>query len=309
MILELPGCVTRDSSSSVQAGSPTQASAAERLRAVKEAYARGDYKRAQELYAPAMPGKTLARPATSVGDLPGQLGITNRHILAAQQAINRGDYATAMENYKQIDADEGAIKADVASTYRTSAPTDINSQNRIDAIRGQLDDLVYARTRIGMSYETGQGAPQDYAAARSWYAKAMSTRNYKGEFPLGGPATMNLAFLVANGLGGPKDVATAKEMFVVMGVHGADFALLLDHGMLPRSRDEATDSYVRTAKSRIAAAEQARAAAEQAQYERTHPPQPAGYGSVRRTSESGPGLATCIMMANRSFAFRAFAGC
>jgi TPR repeat protein len=290
LLLTLSACVSDSASPALVVGSDTPSSSADRLKALnsatKDALAKRDYKRAQELATTGrvwvMAGTPSQRPVADASAMPGQLGITIRHIIEARQANARSDFASAMQNYKEIDADEAAIRAEVQGTYRTALPTDFNSRRRVNAIRNQFDDLAFARTQVGTYYEKGQGTPQDYASARSWYIKAVSTRNENGEFAFGGAAPLRLGFLFANGLGGPKDTALAKELFQVMGgamgARGADYALLLDHGMLPRTLDDATGSYVQTAKAKIAEADQARAAAEQAQreraqsdYDKTHP--------------------------------------
>jgi TPR repeat protein len=62
-----------------------------------------------------------------------------------------------------------------------------------------------AQYRIGLMYETGQGAPHDYGGARRWYLKAASHDDPQAEFRLG--------VLDMRGLGGPKDHAAAGRWF------------------------------------------------------------------------------------------------
>jgi TPR repeat protein len=66
--------------------------------------------------------------------------------------------------------------------------------------------------RVGVMYELGQGAKQDYAEARRWYLKAAEHDDPRAEFALG--------VLAVRGLGAPKDFAEAAKWFHRAADHG-----------------------------------------------------------------------------------------
>jgi hypothetical protein len=70
---------------------------------------------------------------------------------AGMDAYNRGDYATALREWRPL-AEQG------------------------DA---------HAQFSLGLSYENGDGVPRDYAKAREWYEKAAAQRDAKAQFYLG----------------------------------------------------------------------------------------------------------------------------
>ncbi len=70
---------------------------------------------------------------------------------AGNEAYERGDYATALSEWRPL-ADQG------------------------DAV---------AQYNLGVLYEKGQGAPQDYAQARQWYEKAAAQEHAKAQSNIG----------------------------------------------------------------------------------------------------------------------------
>ena len=62
-----------------------------------------------------------------------------------------------------------------------------------------------ARFNLGLMYYTGQGVPQDYAAAINWYRKAADQGN--------AAAQGNLGLMYANGQGVPQDYAAAINWY------------------------------------------------------------------------------------------------
>jgi TPR repeat protein len=98
-----------------------------------------------------------------------------------------------------------------------------------------------AQTKIGISYETGQGAPKDYAQAVAWYRKAADQGFARAQYILGNcyshgegmpvdyvqsaawyqkaavqndkEAQLDLGLLYASGRGVPKDTKKAFDLF------------------------------------------------------------------------------------------------
>jgi VWFA-related protein len=64
---------------------------------------------------------------------------------------------------------------------------------------------VQAAYNLAVMYDTGQGVPQDYAKAATWYRKAADHGMAKAQF--------NLAVLYANGLGVPQDLGQAAAWY------------------------------------------------------------------------------------------------
>ena len=77
-----------------------------------------------------------------------------------------------------------------------------------------------AQYHIGLMYERGQGAPQDYEEARRWYLKAAAHDDPFAEFSLG--------VLSAHGYGAPQDFVEAEGWFrraAERGLAAAEFNL------------------------------------------------------------------------------------
>ena len=61
--------------------------------------------------------------------------------------------------------------------------------------------IAPAQYNLGLMYDNGQGVPQNYAEAMSWYRRAAETGHAKAQNDLG--------FLYSNGKGVPQDYITA----------------------------------------------------------------------------------------------------
>jgi TPR repeat protein len=84
---------------------------------------------------------------------------------------------------------ESESKAALASTL---------DQTREKAEQGEAD----AQFNLGLLYANGEGVPQDYAEARTWYLKAAEQGDAKAQF--------NLGLLYSHGWGVPQDKAEAR---------------------------------------------------------------------------------------------------
>ena len=69
-----------------------------------------------------------------------------------------------------------------------------------------------AQVNLGVMYRDGQGVPQDYAAAVSWYRKAAEQGYANAQF--------NLGLMYANGQGVPQDYVTAHMWFNLAAASG-----------------------------------------------------------------------------------------
>ena len=125
----------------------------------------------------------------------------------------------------------------------------------------------------------GLGVTQNDPLAASLYEASIS------EDISSARASMRLGFLYANGLGVPRDTAKARNLLAFMKEYpmGIIYLTPLDHGLLPKSPEDVTPSYVEGVRPKIAA-EDARRAAEEARreaaeeaaqerYEASHPQQ------------------------------------
>jgi TPR repeat protein len=95
---------------------------------------------------------------------------------------------------------------DNVSAYRPEG--DPSESTNLLADRGDASEQF----RLGLMYERGQGANQDYAEARRWYLKAAEHDDPRAEFALG--------VLAVRGLGAPTDYAEGVKWFHKAADHG-----------------------------------------------------------------------------------------
>ena len=111
----------------------------------------------------------------------------------------------------------------VAALMSGAAATAGPANDKIPADRAEVDPSESTKLladhgdaseqfRVGLMYELGQGAKQDYGEARRWYLKAAEQDDPRAEFSLG--------VLAARGLGAPKDYAEAVKWFHKAADHG-----------------------------------------------------------------------------------------
>ena len=130
-------------------------------------------------------------------------------------AAGRGHYRAAFEIWLPL-AREGDIRAQynlgVLYDKGLGAPQDYAEAARwylVAAERGHLD----AQANLGFAYEQGRGVTQDYAAAAKWYRAAAE----RGDIP----AQANLGTLYANGWGIARNDVLA-HMWLNLAVSGAE---------------------------------------------------------------------------------------
>jgi uncharacterized protein len=119
----------------------------------------------------------------------------------------------------------------LATLIAAGAAAAAQANDKVSAYRPEDDASAQSRSladrkdgagpyRIGLMYERGWGAKQDYAEARRWYLKAAGVDDPLAEFSLG--------VLSARGLGAPKDYVEAVKWFrraADRGVAAAQFNL------------------------------------------------------------------------------------
>lgn len=116
--------------------------------------------------------------------------------------------------------------------------------------------VAMADAHIGSFYEKGLGTTQNYRQAAYWYQKAADL--HAGATG----AELQLGILYAYGLGVPRNLAKAREIFYGMGGEGDLWLALLDTNKLPANPDEVTPQLFREALAERQRREEAAAAAE-----------------------------------------------
>jgi len=139
-------------------------------------------------------------------------------------AYNRGDYATALREWRPL-AERGLAKAQynlgAMYYYAEGVP-----QGYAEAAKWwrKAAEQGYASAQygLGVSYEQGQGVPQDHAEAVKWYRKAAE----QGD----ADALNNLGVMYDLGKGVPQDHAEAYIWYSLAAAGG--------HKKAPQWRDE-----------------------------------------------------------------------
>lgn len=134
-----------------------------------------------------------------------------RKQLAARQVDKsvRDEVTQQQERLKRLEAQFDAMQkqiqqgGQVARQAPASPPSDISSQDlkklKVRAAKGDAE----AQLEIGYRYILGEGVPQDYETARSWFEKAAAQGDAKAQY--------NLGQMYANGWGVPKDETKARQ--------------------------------------------------------------------------------------------------
>ncbi len=126
---------------------------------------------------------------------------------AGTSAYKRGDYATALAEFRQA-AERGSAVAQInlAAMYYKGQGVPRDDAEAAKWYRKAADqgDAV-AQNNIGLMYDNGRGVPQDYGEAVKWYRRAAEQGQSGAQF--------NLAVMYRNGLGVAPDPAAAALWF------------------------------------------------------------------------------------------------
>jgi uncharacterized protein len=128
-------------------------------------------------------------------------------------AYNSGDYATALRLWHPLaDSDDAASQYNLGVMYHKGQGVPQNFAKASSWFRKAAEQgNASAQYNIGIMYDNGQGVPQDYAAAISWYRKAADQ---------GHPtAQNNLGAMYNDGTGVPQDYVQAHMWFNLAASH------------------------------------------------------------------------------------------
>ena len=125
-----------------------------------------------------------------------------------QDAHNRGDYATALIEWRSL-AERGDAEAQynlgVLYDQGHGVPQDY-TQARAWWLKAAEQGDAAAQYNLGLLYNKGQGVPQDYSQARDWWLRA-AAQGYA-------PAQVDFGVLYNKGHGGPRDDLAARDWFL-----------------------------------------------------------------------------------------------
>ena len=137
---------------------------------------------------------------------------------AGGDAYNRGDYATALREWRPF-AEQGDAQSQYnlgwLYFYGRGMPQDY-AQARQWYEKAAAQGLASAQYNLGQLYANGQGVPQDYATARQWYEKAAAQGDTQSQ--------SNLGWLYFYGRGVPQDYATARQWYEKAAAQGDTLA-------------------------------------------------------------------------------------
>jgi TIR domain/Sel1 repeat len=114
-------------------------------------------------------------------------------IIAVGAAINFATYTKKQQEQQQ---------AELVATQRAAIPAADEANRKAEAERPRIAEEAFAQ---GDKYYFGEGVPQDYAQALSWYRKAAEQGN--------APAQCNLGIMYQKGQGVPQDYAQAVSWY------------------------------------------------------------------------------------------------
>jgi len=150
------------------------------------------------------------------GGFPALAGAADDAVRQGRQAYDRGDFTSAIVAWREAaEAGSAAAQNELGLMFQTGrgAPPDYAEALKWYRLAAERGDAA-ALTRIGWLYQNGWGVPQDYAEAIRWYRKA-ADRDYA-------PAMTNLASLYEKGKGTPRDFAVAFKWYQEAWERGAD---------------------------------------------------------------------------------------
>ena len=174
---------------------------------------------------------------------------------AGSAAFNRGDYATALREWKPL-AEQGNVRAQarLGNLYRfgLGAPRDSVAATKWYRLAAEQGD-VGAAWDLALMYYDGEEVPQDYAEAAKWFHRAAGTGNVLVQSKLG--------WIYAEGEGVAQDYAAAVKWYRLAAEQGfvtAQFNL----GVMYRNGDGVLQDYTEAVKWYRKAAEQGHADAQ-----------------------------------------------
>jgi TPR repeat protein len=152
----------------------------------------------------------------AAGDHPALAAQADDTIRQGQEAGDRGVVPTTIAAWrKAAEAGSAVAQNELGLAFQTGrgAPRDYAEALKWYRMAAEQGDAE-ALTSVGWFYQNGWGAPQDDAEAFRWYNKA-ADKDYA-------PAMTNLASLYEKGKGTPRDFAAALKWYQAAWEHGAD---------------------------------------------------------------------------------------
>ena len=131
---------------------------------------------------------------------------------AGRDAAGRGDFATALENWKPLaEGGDAASQYNLAMMYARGegVEKDLATAGRWFLAAAEQGN-VEAQARIGAMYARGLGVEQDYQKAARWLHDAAQRHHAHAQYELG--------VLFANGQGVPRDESNAYFWFTLAGL-------------------------------------------------------------------------------------------
>ena len=114
----------------------------------------------------------------------------------ALAAYNKGDYATALREWKPF-AEQGdaIVQVLLGSMYQRGLGVTKDYTEAVNWYREAAEQgNKYAQSNLGVTYANGQGVTQDYAEAVNWYRKA-AEQGYAGA-----QGNLGLMYYLGNGV-------------------------------------------------------------------------------------------------------------
>ena len=149
----------------------------------------------------------------------GFVSVAQADFADAEAAFARGDYDTALKEFKSI-AEQGDALAQnkLAGMYYSGygVPHDYKEAEKWYR-KAAEQGYANAQLNLGFMYQQGQGVPQDYEEAVKWYRKAAEQGGAYGQ--------LNLGMLYRDGQGVPQDYVLAYMWFNLAAAQGNAFAI------------------------------------------------------------------------------------
>jgi uncharacterized protein len=174
---------------------------------------------------------------------------------AGYDAYERGDYATALREWKPLAEQGDAIaQSNLGLLYAKGRGVPQDYTEAVKWFRKAADQgYADAQLNLGIMYAGGQGVPQDDAAAVMWYRKAANQGHAKSQSILG--------VLYRNGQGVPQDYVEAAKWYRKAAEQGQVHAQST-LGVLYRYGQGVSEDYAEAVKWYRKAAEQGYASAQ-----------------------------------------------
>ncbi len=162
--------------------------------------------------------ETTPQPDTATAPDGGADTTTAGNFQKGLNAYNKGDYATALLEWKPLAAQGDApAQANLGGMYRDGrgVPQDDAEAVRWFRLAAEQGD-AWAQTNLGLGYAKGRGVPQDDAEAVRWYRLAAEQGHAWAQANLGG--------MYRDGRGVPQDDAEAVRWFRLAAEQGDAWA-------------------------------------------------------------------------------------